>query len=241
MILAVNTSTLQFALALMETDGSVLAEVLSVNGKGHFGALMPSLDFILKTSEVDLNEIKSLVVALGPGSFTGLRVGLSVAKGLCHALDIPLIGVSTLEALANQVAFNDSLINTILDSRKGEFFAAQFAPSGEQNLIRTMEDICLKEDELSSLSSENSLFVGNDYASQGALLRKAIGPRVLLAPPHFWKLGASAVGFLGLKRFCALDFDDPETLDPLYLRPPDIRPNPIQAPGGDSTMEPAEP
>ncbi len=227
MILAINTSTLQFALALMETDGSILAEYLSANGKGHFGALMPALDFLLKTSELDLIELKALIVAVGPGSFTGLRVGLSAAKGICHGLDIPIIGISSLEALASQVLFPDLSINPILDSRKGEFFAAQFIYRGERKLTRKMEDICLKADELSLLSSEHSVFIGNSYASQAELLKKIIGPQVLLAPPHFWNLSASAVGFLGLKRFLARDFDNPETLNPLYLRPPDIRPNPI--------------
>ena len=84
MILAVNTSTLQFALALMETDGSVLAEYLAAKGKGHFGTLMPALDFLLNTSESDILDLEGLIVAVGPGSFTGLRVGLSAAKGLCQ-------------------------------------------------------------------------------------------------------------------------------------------------------------
>lgn len=237
MILAINTSSLQFALALMETDGSVRAEHLSVKGKGHFGALMPSLNFLLKTSEINLTELEGLAVALGPGSFTGLRVGLSVAKGLCHALDIPVIGVPTLEALANQVFFHDFSINPMLDSRKGEFFAARFVRSGEQKLVRKMEDIYLKADELSSLSGEHSIFIGNNYAAQSALLRKTIGSQVLLAPPHLWKLDASAVGSLGLKRFLARDFDNPETLNPRYLRPPEIRPNSIQASREDFVTE----
>jgi tRNA threonylcarbamoyladenosine biosynthesis protein TsaB len=227
MILAINTSTLQFALALMETDGSVRAEYLSANGKGHFGALMPALDFLFKTSEVDLIELKGLTVAVGPGSFTGLRVGLSAAKGLCHGLDIPIIGISSLEAMASQVLFPDFSIVPILDSRKGEFFTAQFVWGGERKLTRKTEDTCLKAEELPSLSGQYSVFVGNSYSSQATLLKKILGPNALLAPPHFWNPSASAIGFLGLERFLAHDFDNPETLNPLYLRPPDIRPNPF--------------
>ena len=226
MILAMNTSTLQFALALMEDDGSIRAEILSVKGKGRFGALMPSLDFLLKTSESDVLGLKGIIVALGPGSFTGLRVGLSLAKGICQGLDIPIIGISSLEALASQVIVPGSSVIPILDSRKGEFFTARFVWSGEQKLTRKMEDICLKAEEISSLSDKNSVFIGNNYALQAALLKQIIGPQVLLAPPHFWNLSASAVGFLGLRRFLAHDFDNPESLNPLYLRPPDIRPNP---------------
>ncbi len=235
MILAINTSTLQFALALMENDGSVRAEYISTNGKGHFGALMPALDFIVKTSELDLNELKGLIVAVGPGSFTGLRVGLSTAKGLCHGLDIPIIGISSLEALASQVLFPDLTIIPLLDSRKGEFFTAQFVWSRERKLARKMEDTCLKADDLPSLSSGQSVFIGNSYTSQAALLKKIIGPQVPLAPPHLWNLSASVIGFRGLKRFLAGDFDNPETLKPLYLRPPDIRPNPASPISGQST------
>jgi tRNA threonylcarbamoyladenosine biosynthesis protein TsaB len=237
MILAINTSTLQFALALMQTDGSIRAEYLSANGKGHFGELMPALDFLLKTSELDIIDLNGLIVAVGPGSFTGLRVGLSAAKGICHGLNIPIIGVSSLESLASQALFPDLSINPILDSRKGEFFAAQFVWNRERKLIRRMEDICLKAEDLSSLSSEHSIFIGNSYARQATLLKKIIGPQVLLTPPHFWNLSASAVGFVGLKRFLARDFDNPETLKPLYLRPPDIRPNPISTLSATITPE----
>ena len=237
MILAVNTSTLQFALALMETDGSVLAEYLAAKGKGHFGTLMPALDFLLNTSESDILDLEGLIVAVGPGSFTGLRVGLSAAKGLCNGLDIPIIGISSLEALASQVLLPDFSIIPILDSRKGEFFTARFVWSGDRKLTRKMEDMCLKAADLSSFSMEHSVFIGNSYSSQGALVRKIIGPRALLAPPHCWNISASAVGFVGLKRFLACDFDNPETLNPLYLRPPDIRPNPISPISGTFAPE----
>jgi tRNA threonylcarbamoyladenosine biosynthesis protein TsaB len=237
MLLAINTSTLQFALALVENDGSVRAEYISTNGKGHFGSLMPALDFLLKTSERDLNEVKGLAVAIGPGSFTGLRVGLSTAKGLCHGLDIPIMGISSLQALASQVLFPDLTITPLLDSRKGEFFTAKFVWSGKRELARKMDDICVKVDDLPSMSSGQSIFIGNSYSSQAALLKRIIGPQAPLAPPHFWNLNASAVGFLGLQRFLAGDFDNPESLKPLYLRPPDIRPNPVPPTIGHSPSE----
>ena len=227
MILAINTSTPQFSVALLKEDGTVLAEYLTSEGKGHFGSLMPAFHFLLSTSKSDVHSIKSIAIATGPGSFTGLRVGLSVAKGLCHALAIPIIGVSSLEAMASQILYSDLPVISILDSRKGEVFAARFVRSNKHELIRNSEDICLKIEEFSSLLREPSLFIGNDFTGQGSLVEKILGPRACIAPAHYWNLKASAVGFLGLKRLHARNFDDPQALEPVYSRPPDIQPNPF--------------
>jgi len=225
-ILAINTSTLQFGLALLGEDGTVFSEYMSSEHSGHFGSLMPALHFLVNTSGHDIHDLKALVIAIGPGSFTGLRIGLSTAKGLCDSLEIPIIGISSLEALASQVQFSELTIAPILDSRRGEFFVAQFTRSDNNGLIRNQEDIALRIEDLPDLFSEQTLFIGNDFPSQGEAIKKILGPRCLLAPPHWWNLKPSAVGALGIERFRARDFDDPQTLSPLYLRPPDIRPNP---------------
>ena len=227
MILAINTSTPQFGLAVLDEGGTVLAEYFMSKEKGHFGSLMPALHFLLTKMKSDIHDLKAIIVATGPGSFTGLRIGLSAAKGLCHGLDVPIIGISSLEAMATQLPYSDIPIAPIFDSRKEEFFTAQFIWNDDHDLIRNMEDISLKLEDFPSLFNEHTLFTGNDFANQGPLLKKMLGPRVLLAPAHCWNLKASAVGSLGLKRFHAHDFDDPQRLNPIYLRPPDIRPNPF--------------
>lgn len=226
MFLAINTSTLQFGLALLEDDGTVSAEYLTSRGRRHFGSLMPALGFLLDTLECDVRELKALVVATGPGSFTGLRVGLSAAKGLCHALEAPIIGISSLEALASQVPYSALPIAPILDSRKGEFFTAQFSWSDGRDLLRDKEDMCLKIEDLPSLFEEPILFVGNDFSIQGPLIQRMLGSKAFLAPAHCWTVRATSIGFLGLTRFHSHEFDDPQSISPTYLRPPDIRPNP---------------
>lgn len=226
MILAINTSTHQFGLALLDEEGTILAEYFMSKGEAHFGSLMPALNFLLTSSKSDIHSLKCLAIAIGPGSFTGLRVGLSVAKGLCHALQVPIVGVSSLEALASQLPYSDLPITSLLDSRKGEFFGAQFVWGNWHELRRTREDFALKPGDFLSLFEAPSLFVGNSFSSQGPLIRKMLGPQALLAPAPCWNLKASAVGSLGLKRFHAQAFDDPQTLTPIYLRPPDISPNP---------------
>ena len=227
MILAINTSTMQFALALLAEDGTLLTEHLMPGGKGHFGSLMPALDFMLNSSKSKIVDVKCISVATGPGSFTGLRVGISLAKGLCYALGVPVVGVSSLEAMASQLPFADLPMVTILTSRKGEAFTAQFSWNENRELIRERADASLKFDDFPSLFEKPTLFVGNDYANQGHLLKKLLGPSAHLAPSSLWNLKASSVGSLALKKFLVDDLDDPYLLNPVYLRPPDIRPNPF--------------
>ena len=93
--------------------------------------------------------------------------------------------------------------------------------------IFDLSRVAQKIEELLSLFDGPTLIIGNDYVNQGALLKNIIDKTVLLAPAHQWNLKASSVGFLGLKRFQARDFDDLQGLNPLYQRPPDIRPNPF--------------
>ena len=227
MILAINTSTLQFALALLAEDGTLLTEYLMAGGKGHFGGLMPALDFMLNSSKYEIRDVKCISVATGPGSFTGLRVGLSLAKGLCHALCVPVVGISSLEAMASQIPYADLPVAPVLSSRRGEAFTAQFIWNDNGELIRSGDDTSLKFEDFPTLFQEPTLFVGNDYANQASAINRPLGPLAHFAPARFWNLKASSIGSLALKKFLLGDLDDPYLLNPVYLRPPDIQPNPF--------------
>ena len=227
MILAINTSALQFSLAILSESGTLLAEHVMTQEKGHFGNLVPTLHFLLKSSGQEIHEVTCISVATGPGSFTGLRIGLSLSKGLCHALQVPIIGIPTLEAMANQVPYSDLPVVPILHSRKGEAFISRFVWDNERLLKRTRKDTWVKFDDLPPLVRRPTLFVGNDYPNQGNRLKDLLGQQALLAPSHCWCLRAATVGSLALQRFLANDLDDPYALNPVYLRSPDIRPNPF--------------
>ncbi|MFC1823691.1 tRNA (adenosine(37)-N6)-threonylcarbamoyltransferase complex dimerization subunit type 1 TsaB [Thermodesulfobacteriota bacterium] len=227
MILAFNTSTPQYSLAVLGSQGAVHAEYQLSSGTKNFSNFLPSIDSLLSLSQSNLHDLKALILAIGPGSYTGLRVGLSAAKGMAHALRIPIIGVSSLEALAHQLPCSAHRICTIIDSRKGEFFCALFVWSDDRKLVRLRDDTALKIERLDEFIDERTLIIGNDFRRQGDLLRSIHGPKALLAPAHLWGLRASSVGALGLLRFHKGDFDHPRDLVPAYLRPPDIRPTPI--------------
>jgi len=227
MILAVNTSTTQFSLALMREQGDILAEYLVSPGEKNFKSFMPAVYSLFDACGEDIKGLKAVVVARGPGSFTGLRVGLSMAKGVAQGLDIPIIGVSSLEAMANQLPFLKQPLCTLLSSRKGEVIFALFNWDDEKGMTRITEDQSLSFKDLAGFIKGPTYFIGNNFNAQHPMIKELIGADALTAPPCLWTLRASAVGALGLKRFANKDFDDIIDLVPDYLRPPDIRPSPF--------------
>ena len=226
MLLSINTSTAQFSIALLEESGVIMAEVFMTPASKGFKEFMPALSDLLTRTSTKKEDIEGLIIATGPGSFTGLRVGLSAAKGLCQGLKIPIIGVSGLEAMANLLPYTAYPICSIINSKHKEVFTALFQWSEEGNIIRRTDDICLPIMNLSSMITGRTLFLGTDFKRQGPEIEKICGQNALLAPASLWTLRASAVGAAGLDRFRRQDYDDLQDLVPSYLRPPDVRHNP---------------
>ena len=226
MILAINTSTPQFSVALVYESGALLAEwTLSPRTKD-FRHVMTGLDHLLQVSGVALTEIRGLAVAKGPGSFTGLRVGLSAAKGICEGLGVPIVALSSLEALAGQCPPLSYPICPVIDSRKEEVFASLYTWSDEQELVRLEPETCLKIRELPGFIKKRAFVLGTDFNRQMGPVAAAVGDRAVFAPPSFWNLRAATLGMLGARRAREQRFDSLQEVVPSYLRPPDIRPNP---------------
>ncbi len=240
MIFAINTSTPQFSIALIEEGGILIEEYLISPGRRNFRAFMPAVHSLFESTGSKIGDLRAIIVAIGPGSFTGLRVGLSVAKGIAYSLKIPLIGVSSLEAMAGQLPYTDYILCAIISSRIGEIFAALFRSDHEHRVIRIMEDTSLRLKDLGAIIDSPTLFIGNDFNEQGGSIKDLIGENAFLAPPHLWNIRASAVAALGLKRFLNNDFDDIRDLVPTYMRPPDIRPNPFPVIAGKQVSSHSE-
>lgn len=226
MILAINTTVNQFSLALMKTEGEVLAELLVAPGKGRYAGLMPALQSFFDMAGKSFADLEAVTVARGPGSFTGLRVGMALAKGLAHPLKIKLIGVSSLEALASQIPHTPYQICPIIYSRREEVFTSLFKWDEEKGLEELKDHTCRRLDSFESFIDRPTIIIGHDYQKQAPILRQTLREKATLAPPHLWVLMASTVGALGLVRFHGNDFDDLNELTPFYMRPPDVRPNP---------------
>jgi len=221
-ILSLNTATKQYSLALLENE-TVLGEYLLLSGPNRFRDLMPCLDDLLQKTTITPGRLDGVAVAIGPGSFTGTRVGLAVAKGISQGLGIPIIGVSTLWALASHIPYAHEDICPLVSSRKGEVFAALFRRDCDNHLIRITEDSGLKVTDLPCLIKKKTIVIGNDFTVQSPLVEQYVGKNALVAPSHLWNVRASSIGTLALQRIAQGASDNVGELVPLYLRDADIK------------------
>ncbi|MCL2497406.1 MAG: tRNA (adenosine(37)-N6)-threonylcarbamoyltransferase complex dimerization subunit type 1 TsaB [Symbiobacteriaceae bacterium] len=128
LLLAVDTSTRFSGIALLR-DTTVMAEYLLQSQLTHSQRLLPAIDLILQDALVKVEDLQGLVVAQGPGSFTGLRIGISLVKGLAQALEIPLVGISSLQSWAYAVGYTlpqGSVVVTLLDAGRSEYYCGVF-------------------------------------------------------------------------------------------------------------------
>lgn len=137
-ILALETSAKAVSAAVCE-NGKILCSGYQDTGLTHSRTLMPIVEHILKNTDLTMADMDAIAVAVGPGSFTGIRIGVSAAKGLAFAVDKPAIGVSTLAAMARNVAFADGLVICAMDARRNQIYNALFEAKDGQ-LTRLTED-----------------------------------------------------------------------------------------------------
>jgi len=217
-VLGIETSTYSGSVAIVE-EGKVLGEIFFNNGPSHSEKLLPMIDCLLREVEIDKKLIDGIAVAVGPGSFTALRIGISAAKGIAFSLGIPVVGVSSLEILALNLLFTPFVICSIIDARKNELFAAFFTSTKEGvNNNRISEDLLISPRDLSEMIHEKTVLVGNGALMYEDFLRSALGERVLFPPSNFNFPRASNCAILGAKRLKNGSTDDLSALAPQYLR-----------------------
>ena len=220
MQLAIDTSTDTASLAIVQ-DGEILTELTWRCQKNHSVELMPRLSQLLKQTKLELKSISYIIVARGPGSFNGLRVGISTAKALAFSLEIPLVGISTLEAEAYQHAETGLPVCPIFSAGGGEIAAAIYQRKNSQWYRITAEHITTVEALCSKLTAK-TIFCGQLTPAIASQLKAKLGERAIVPPPASRLRRASFLAELGLKRLKAGDFDHPATLQPIYLRRPAI-------------------
>jgi tRNA threonylcarbamoyl adenosine modification protein YeaZ len=218
MFLAIDTSTDSASIALVQ-ERKVLAEATWRCGQNHSVELLPRLAQLLDETKVGLQSISCVIVAKGPGSFNGLRVGLSTAKGLAFSLGIPIIGISSLELEAYQHAETGLPICPIFNAGRGEIATALYQKSDNQWRQLTAEHITTV-DALGLEITEETVFCGEYVPLIASQLEKQLGQKVVIAPDQ-WRR-ASLLVELAKPRLEAGDYDHPATLQPLYLRRPAI-------------------
>jgi len=219
MELAIDTSSNVVGIALSH-KGEILASLTWKTTLNHTVELLPNLVSLLRQGRVELAFIEAIIVAKGPGSFNGLRVGISTAKGLAVTLNIPLLGVNTLEAEAYSFAFTELPLRPIHKAGSDEIATALYRQKGnewqclEAENLTTIKTLCHR-------TKQKTLFCGEMPADLLREIRQSLHRRAIISQtsPQF---RAGSLAILGWQKLSKGEQDDPVLLQPLYLRPPHI-------------------
>lgn len=217
MILAIESATPHGSVALL-SGGDLLGEILLPRGRQLSETYLAAIDRLLGESGHGPEEVGHVAVSSGPGSFTGLRVGMAAAKGFCFGWGKPIVPVPTLHALAMRFPLESTTICPVLDARKQEVYAGFFRWEGGV-CLRTAPDTALPPGELPGrLPPGPVLFCGDGTTPYGDGFREALGERARFAPPGEGLPRASAVGRLALLLLREGKGIDPRDAVPAYLR-----------------------
>ena len=220
MLLAIDTSTDMASLALLQ-DSEVLAELTWRCGQSHTTQLLSHLSHLLNQTKLNLQSVSGIIVARGPGSYNGLRVGISTAKGLTFSLGIPIVGISTLEAEAYQHAETGLPICPIFNAGREEIATATYQRKGSNWSKLAAEQITTVEALCSQIASK-TLFCGEFVPIIADKLERRLKRKAVMLTPAARLRRASFLAELGLRRLGVGDYDNPTTLQPLYFRGPSI-------------------
>lgn len=216
MILALDTATPAGSVALF-ADGRELALRTFHAGREHSRRLFPEIEQALADAGRQRHEIEAVAVTIGPGSFTGLRIGLSAAKGLCCALDRPLLAVSTLEVLAARVPFCRLPVCATLDARRGEVYAAGYDTAGGTPRPLTPQAALAPERLLAQWGETDVLYTGDGVDR----LRELPAARSAnWAPAPLRRPCAATLAWLAEAQLAAGEIADVARAEPEYLRVP---------------------
>ena len=218
-LLVMDTSWPVCGVAVME-DEKVLCEYTAQNRNTHSANLMPMAEAALQSAGKTIGEMDAIAAVTGPGSFTGVRIGVATAKGLAHGAGIPCIPVDALEALSISAGGFDGVICPIQDARAGQVYGAAFR-DGER---MTADEPLKLEDFLEKILplGERFLFLGDGVPVHRERILEILGEKAVFTPAHLNYLRPSAAGVLALRSETRTDYLN---LQATYLRPPNAQKN----------------
>ncbi|MEW6501238.1 MAG: tRNA (adenosine(37)-N6)-threonylcarbamoyltransferase complex dimerization subunit type 1 TsaB [Thermodesulfobacteriota bacterium] len=218
-LLAIETSGTMGSVALVTPERS-LAELIVEASQSHAQQLLPAIDRLLRETDTGWQRIDAIAVSLGPGSFTGLRIGLSTAKGLSLAAGKPLIGVPSLDGLASQGKGQGLPVCALVDARKKEVYAAFYRENEAGEMVRQSDYLALTPVALAERITEPAFLLGSGAELYRDLLAEQLGAKARFADPARFFARAASVGQLAIAKFQNQDFLAP-TAGPLYVRASD--------------------
>jgi tRNA threonylcarbamoyladenosine biosynthesis protein TsaB len=219
-VLGVETATLAGSVAVAGEEGLMGEYTLNVS-LTHSERLLPAIDQLLQGLALPFSDIDVLAISLGPGSFTGIRIGVSTIKGLSFASEKPVVSIPTLDALAHHIQGSESLICPMLDARKKEVFAALYRRSQDDGLQKLTADLAIAPDKLLGNLDEEVVFLGDGSRVYRSLIEETLGTRATFAPAYLSHPRAATVAFLGMEAFKKGNVASIDALTPIYVRPSD--------------------
>ncbi len=216
-VLGIDTSTSCGSIGLIDDD-SVISEYLLNIPVTHSERLLSSIEHVLKQGACPIEDLDGWAISLGPGSFTGLRIGVSTIKGLAFATQKPVAGVPTLDALASQISPTPYLICPILDARKGEVYTAFYRYEERNSLKRNSAYQAISPEDLINRTEEKTIFLGSGVKTYGGYLRNAIPTLATFVSDPLNLPHGSVIARLGLERLRRNEALDLSTFTPIYVR-----------------------
>lgn len=222
--LGIETATMQGGVAIIGEEGSMLAEIRLNVRTTHSERLLPALDYLLRQTGLDIGQVELLAISAGPGSFTGLRVGFGLVKGMAYAFPGKKVAaVPTLEAFAWRLPFSSAPVCPLLDARKGELYGAVFNWNGNGFSRLVPESVLPPEGWIRAAAGvfgperDKIILLGEGARIYRQRFSAALGERALFAPPEVTP-GAACVAYLGVRMAAEGRFSDPAGLVPVYIR-----------------------
>ncbi|MCL4516828.1 MAG: tRNA (adenosine(37)-N6)-threonylcarbamoyltransferase complex dimerization subunit type 1 TsaB [Firmicutes bacterium] len=225
-IIGIDTSTMVGSVALVN-DGRLEGEYTLNVRRTHSERMMPALVRVMEDAGISASQIDGVAVAIGPGSFTGIRIGVAGAKGLAYTLSKPVIGISTLDALAFGMSLAATLICPVLDAKRGQVYTAIYQGAGRPDspprrlteyLAVDIEEVLGKLVELGG----EVVLLGDGVEPNLPKIQDLLGERARIVPHTVGTMRAGWVAQLGMARLADGVLDDPLSLLPLYVRPPEV-------------------
>lgn len=226
-ILAIDTSNYVLGISLCE-DGKVIGEYITNLKKNHSIRVMPAIEQLMRECDIKPNELSKIVVAKGPGSYTGVRIGVTIAKTLAWTLQIPLVGISSLEVLAASVGrYFEGYVSPLFDARRMQIYTGLYHYSLGAGKTIIEDKLVLSNEwsmELARLE-QRILFVGNDLPIHQEVLQKGLGELALFAEAVDFNPRPSVLAMLGAEK----DGEEIHTFIPNYIRMAEAEANWLKA------------
>ncbi len=217
-ILALDSSGPNCSVSLVD-DEKIIANFNINNGITHSETLVPLIDELFRFSKMSINDVDAFACSIGPGSFTGLRIGIATIKGFALSLKKPVISVPTLLSLAYNVPHFDGIVCTVLDARNDNVYSALFNVKGKPEMIGDYitDTIDTLIDELKKYNT-NILFVGDGSVSFKEKFENEFKERAFFMPSHLNEQTALSVAKSAFDKALLNDYDSVDAMHPLYLR-----------------------